>query len=109
MFSVAFSILAGLINGAFASGGGMIALPMLSKELKNEKQAYSSVCLFVLPLSLLSIAIGEKMPDKNAVFVCIGAFFGGIAGAYLNEKMRLKYIKTAFALVVIYTGVSMLI
>ena len=49
---------AGLINGFFGAGGGMVLVPMLIRFGKLEdKKAFSSAISIILPLCLVSIAV----------------------------------------------------
>ena len=50
--------LAGLVNGLFGAGGGMLLLPLLSRMngLEAHEAFACSVCI-ILPLSLVSVAV----------------------------------------------------
>ncbi len=104
------SYMAGLVNGMIGSGGGIIALPMLYKILDNEKNAHNTVCFFVFPLSVISASICKKNIEFHVIFpICVGAFFGGVVGKILSNKIKLKYLKIFFSLIIIYIGIRGLI
>lgn len=104
------ALVSGLINGMFGTGGGTVALPMLNGVLNDEKKAYQSVALFILPLSIISAIIYQNNQESAGLgFVAFGALFGGIAGALLNKKIELKYLKIIFGTVILYVGVNALL
>lgn len=101
------AIISGIINGMFGTGGGIIALPMLYDILGDTKKAHQNVVLFILPLSIISAVIYKKNYDiKPTVFLCAGAFLGGIAGALISKKIKVKYLKIIFGIVILYIGVK---
>lgn len=102
-----FALVSGLINGMFGTGGGTVALPMLYGVLNDEKKAHQSVALFILPLSIISAVIyGNNQESAGLGFVASGAFFGGLAGALLSKKFKVKYLKIIFGVVILYIGVK---
>ncbi len=101
------ALVSGVINGLFGTGGGTVALPMLSGILDEEKRAYQNVALFILPLSILSAAVYENTQQNGGLlYISVGAFFGGLTGAFLNKKIKLFYLNFLFGAVILYIGVS---
>jgi uncharacterized membrane protein YfcA len=104
--------IAGIINGVFGGGGGMIVVPMLVSLLKCEpKKAHATALLIILPLSLTSglfyAAFGSL--DLNvALPVTVGVVVGGIAGAFLLSKLSSKWVVAIFSVVMAIAGVKML-
>ena len=55
IYAILTGLAAGLINGIFGGGGGMIVVPMLVHLLKClPKKAHATAILIILPLSLVS-------------------------------------------------------
>ncbi len=101
------AFVSGLLNGVFGTGGGTVALPMLYDALDNEKKAHQSVALFILPLSIISVSISSNFHKVGGLgLVCLGAFVGGIIGAVFSKKIKTKYLKIVFGLVILYIGVK---
>ncbi len=103
---------AGLINGLFGGGGGMIVVPMLSNLLKYQsKKAHATAILIILPLSIVSgiiyfvfgsFDVGAGIP------VIIGAVIGGGIGALLLSKLSSKWIVYIFCVLMAIAGGKML-
>lgn len=101
------ALISGALNGMFGTGGGTVALPMLKKVTNDEKTAFQTVQLFILPLSILSAVTYKKSENiKGIVFICLGALIGGILGAFLSKKIKVKYLKIIFGLIILYVGVK---
>ncbi len=103
---------AGLINGLFGGGGGMIIVPCLKYLLKYETSAaHATAIAVILPLSVLSgifyTAFGN-FEWTPTVFVTIGVTIGGIAGAFLLKKLSSTPITLIFSIVMAAAGVKML-
>ncbi|MBR2860798.1 MAG: sulfite exporter TauE/SafE family protein [Clostridia bacterium] len=109
-FICVLAFVSGIINGLFATGGGIVALPMLYLLLKDKKQAHNSVVFFVLPMAIISACVYQKSIDTEFLLkLCAGACFGGALGAFLSRKLSLKFIKILFGALVLYSGVRSVI
>lgn len=111
-YSVLTGVFAGLVNGVFGGGGGMIVVPMLVYLLKKEpKVAHATAILLILPMSITSglfyAAFGSFRAEAG-VPVTIGVVAGGILGALLLGKMSSKFIVALFSAVMAAAGVKML-
>lgn len=104
--------LIGLVNGFFASGGGIVAVMILEKIMKIEtKRAHATAIAIILPLSLLSVIVyGVKgfVDWKLILETSAGGTVGAVTGAKLLEKLPKRYIKMGFGLVMIAAGWRML-
>lgn len=105
-----FGISAGLINGLFASGGGMIAVPALKAQGLDQQKAQATALGFILPLSVLSAAgyvLGTGFP-QGWFPSALGATAGGAVGAWLLGKIKNVWLNRAFCALMFYAGVRML-
>ena len=113
LFAVITGVLAGLINGIFGGGGGMIVVPMLIKFLKfPPKKAHATAILIILPLSILSgilYAMFGNFDLKVGIPVGIGVIAGGLVGALLLSKLSSKWVTIIFSIVMAAAGVKMLL
>ena len=112
-YSILIGGLAGLINGLFGGGGGMIVVPMLVFFLGvSTKKSHATAILIILPLSIVSgifyIAFGS-MDLSVGIPVSIGVTVGGVVGAFLLDKLSSKWIVVIFSLVMVVAGVKMLL
>ncbi|MCL2375394.1 MAG: TSUP family transporter, partial [Firmicutes bacterium] len=77
--------LVGFINGFFGGGGGMLAVPLLDKVLKEEtKKAHATAILVILPITIASAVfyvLNGYFELKPTIFSSIGVIAGGIGGA----------------------------
>ncbi len=104
--------LAGLVNGVFGGGAGMIIVPLLVFILAYEsKNAHATAIMMVLPLSLLSglfYSYFGSLKVEVALPVSIGVTLGGIFGALLLKKLSSKWIVLIFSIVMFFAGAKML-
>ena len=110
--SIITGAVAGLINGLFGGGGGMVVVPMLTKLLKyKSKNSHATAILIILPLSIISgilyLTFGSF--DFGVGFpVIIGIIVGGVLGAILLSKLSSKWVMIIFSIVMAVAGGKML-
>ncbi len=105
------SVSAGLINGILGAGSGILFLlipKLLAKT--NGKDVYSFAMTCVIPVSLVSLLSypPSLFTIETVLPLLIPGIVGGIFGAFLQEKIHLSLLNTVFALITIYSGISML-
>ena len=105
-------LLAGLICGLFASGGGLILVPAFIYVLKMEDRISRGTAVFcILPMVLTSTIFyykGNYINWKIGLSSAIGGIVGGIIGAYLLKKIPTKYVRVLFTVFLLYVSVKML-
>ncbi len=113
LYAILTGAIAGVINGVFGGGGGMIVVPMLVHLLKREqKYAHATAILIILPLSLVSglfYAAFGNFDLRVGIPAGIGVVIGGIIGALLLSKISSKWLSIIFSVVMAAAGVKMLI
>lgn len=97
---------AGLVNGLFGGGGGMVLVPLLLRpqELKD-KEVFASAVAIIFPIcavSFLAQLFFVDFPWARAVPYLIGGAVGGIIGGKLFRKMPPLWLKRIFALFILY-------
>ena len=100
--------LVGAANSLFGGGGGMIAVPLLTKTGLEEKTAHATAILVILPVSLFSFvlyAIRGFYEPSVLVPTAIGVTAGGVLGAKLLGKLPTKTVNLIFALLQFIAGV----
>ena len=112
LISLAAGALAGLVNGLFGGGGGMIIVPSLKYLLRYKtNSAHATAIAVILPLSVLSgifyTAFGN-FELQPALFTTAGVLAGGIFGAVLLKKLSSKPLTLIFSAVMAIAGVKML-
>jgi len=103
---------AGLVNGLFGAGGGMVLVPMLIKFCKLEdKKAFSSAISIILPLSLVSLYVyytKDIFPLREAFPYLVGGLGGGTLGGILFKKTSANFLHKFFGLIILWGGVRLL-
>ena len=100
----------GLANSLFGGGGGMLAVPLLTKGGMQEKQAHATAILVILPISLFSFilyAIRGFFDTEVLLSTAIGVTFGGLLGAKLLGKLPTKAVNLVFAFLQLAAGISL--
>ena len=104
---------AGLANGLFGAGGGMVLLPLLSHttDLKPREVFANCVCI-ILPLSLVSAAVyflrgGTFITE--AVPYLIGGAGGGVIAGLLLKGLPTLWLHRIFGLLILWGGFRLLL
>ncbi len=98
----------GMANSLFGGGGGMIAVPLLTKTGMDERRAHATAILVILPVSLLSFLFYffRGLYDFSVLIpTAIGVTVGGYIGAKLLGKLPIKTVNLLFAVLQAAAGV----
>ena len=109
---IIIGIMAGVISGFFASGGGMILVPAFVYLLNmGEQKARATSIMAILPMVIVSSIFYMKSDYINwsvALYCAAGGIIGGIIGAKLLKKLPDKILKIILILFLIYSSVKMI-
>lgn len=104
-------LIAGIVSGLFAAGGGMIVVPALIHLFHLEdKKARATSVFAILPMVVTSgiFYYGNNYIDWKLGTTCaIGGVIGGYIGAKLLKKIPTKILKMAFIGFLIYVSAKM--
>ena len=107
------SFLGGAINGFVGTGGGIIYVFMLSFLTNNDKRDNFATSLFsMIFISLVGVSAYFRAGsvDFNQISGDIlPSILGGILGAVLTNRLKIKWLNLLFGILVIYSGVKMII
>ncbi len=105
-------ILAGLVSGFFATGGGMIVVPALVYLLNLSEQKARATSLFVILPMVITSGIFYYRNDyidwKIGILCAIGGIAGGFLGAKYLKKIPEIYLKISFIIFLIYVSIRMI-
>lgn len=105
-------ICAGLVNGLFGAGGGMVLVPLLTKltNIKDEEVFPSSVSI-ILPVCLISLGFTITSGSWNADGIfpyLIGGSLGGIAVGFFGKKIPTLWLHKALGILILWGGIRYL-
>lgn len=104
---------AGLVNGLFGAGGGMVLLPLLehTTDLSQHEIFASSVCV-ILPMCVVSAGVyllqGDSFALEAVPYLIGGAMGGAIAGLIL-KKLPTKWLHRVLGLFILWGGLRQLL
>ena len=99
---------AGIANGLFGGGGGMVFVPILSRFGELEQRKLYATCVGVIfPVCLVSAGVylhrgGVSLSDAWPYL--LGGLVGGFLGGKLYGKISTKFLKWVFAAFLFYAG-----
>ena len=104
---------AGLANGLFGGGGGMVFLPILSRwGSLSQRKLYATCVGVIFPVCLVSAAVyllrGEFFLPAALPYLA-GGLAGGWIGGKLYGKVSTTWLKWLFAGFLFYAGVKYLL
>ena len=102
--------LAGIINGFFATGAGLILVPgfvyLLNLKERNARGT-SIFCILIMTItSSFFYYKGNYINWKLSILCGIGGAIGGYIGATLLKKLPEKFLKIIFAIFLIYMSLN---
>jgi len=110
---VLFGAMAGICNGVFGSGGGMIVVPFLEKAERFEPQrAHATAIAVILPVTVVSIFKYSRFSavDTKTLFVaCLGGILGSFIGAKLLKRFSGDTIRKIFGCFIMVAAVRMVL
>lgn len=104
-------LFAGLFNGFFGSGGGVIAVLSLERFFgKETKKCHATAVAVILPLCIVSIFVYARggFADWGIIGkASLGGVIGGFVGAKLLSRISPKYIHKIFGVLLAVAAVRM--
>ena len=105
--------LAGIANGFFGGGGGMVLVPLLTGRCGlDQRRAFATSVAIILPLCVLSSVIyffRGGLDLSAALPYLLGGLAGGWIGGRVFRRLNMDWLRRAFALLILYGGVRSLL
>ena len=103
---------AGIINGLFGAGGGMILVPLLEHFTSiDDASLFPSSIGIILPVCLVSLsvsAIHTPLPWEQAIPYLIGGTIGGMLAGKFGRNIPALWLHRGFGLLIIWGGIRYL-
>ena len=104
--------IAGLANGFFGGGGGMILVPFLVNKCGlDQRRAFATSVAIILPFCILSSIIylfRGGLDLAAALPYLMGGLVGGFVGGKVFKNLNMDWLRRAFALLILYGGIRSL-
>lgn len=112
-WAVLAGALAGLVNGLFGGGGGLILVPIFTSCCGlREKEALSTSVAVILPLCILSATIYSLRTELDWVLALpylLGGLMGGLVAGRLLHRLDSQLLRRCFGLFLLYGGLRSLL
>ena len=103
---------AGIINGTFGAGGGMVLVPLLTMLAKLDDDAiFPCSVSMILPICLVSVTYNLAQTDFNwsvALPYLLGSAAGGILAGLLGRKIPTKWLHRTLGILILWGGIRYL-
>lgn len=102
--------LAGVLNGLFGAGGGLVLVPLLSRWAGlEEKRAFATSVAIIFPLSVVSYVL-FCLQGGNVWSEALPYLLGGIAGGLLSTRLFQNisplWLHRLFGILILYGGIK---
>ncbi|MBR2937992.1 MAG: sulfite exporter TauE/SafE family protein [Oscillospiraceae bacterium] len=102
---------AGLINGLFGAGGGMVLVPLLgSKSGIEEAERFSASVAIITPICIISLlfSLPWQVTLKEVLPYLIGSSVGGIAAGLWGRKIPTIWLHRVLGGLILWGGIRYL-
>lgn len=104
---------AGVVNGCFGGGGGMVLVPLLRRWCAlPEKVAFATCVAVIWPVCAVSAAVfllRREVDILAAIPWLVGGLAGGLVGGKLFARVSVGWLRTLFTGFLLYGGVRYLL
>ncbi len=98
----------GILNGLIGGGAGMLCVPLLRKQLQDEKGAHAYTVATILAASAVSVGgyiLHGQVDFGMSWKYLLGGALAAPLGVFLLKKAKPSFIKKSFAVFMIYCAV----
>ena len=103
---------AGVLNGLFGAGGGMVLAPLL-RTLTSlpEQQIFPCSVVILLPICVISLLMtqrSEPLPWASALPYLIGSFAGGLTASHWGKHIPTQWLHRILGIMILWGGIRYL-
>ena len=103
---------AGVVNGLFGAGGGMILIPLLTMLTDlSDDEIFSSSLAIMLPICVISLGVSffsQSIPIMEALPYLIGSAAGGDASAHWGRRIPTIWLHRLLGILILWGGIRYL-
>lgn len=108
-----FGAAAGVVNGLFGAGGGMVLVPLLIHGGRlPDQEAFASSIAIILPLCLVSLVVyglDGSLPWGPSLPYLAGGLLGGLLGGLVFRWVPPQLLHRVFGAVIVWGGLRLLL
>ena len=110
--AIAAGTAAGIVNGLFGAGGGMVLVPLLTLLTNLEdREVFPASVSIMLPMCVVSLCIsslGRELPWNAALPYLIGSTLGGVLAGIFGKKIPTVWLHRGLGILILWGGVRYL-
>ena len=101
---------AGAVNGLFGAGGGMVLVPLLSRNTDlRETEIFPASVSIILPICIVSLLSGStSIPVSTSAPYLLGSAIGGIAAGICGRKIPVSWLHRGLGILILWGGIRYL-
>ena len=102
---------AGLINGLFGAGGGMVLVPLLGKRTGlNEQERFPASIAIIAPICIVSLLFsdGSSIGFWQVLPYLVGSAVGGVAAGLWGRKIPTIWLHRVLGGLILWGGIRYL-
>ena len=99
---------AGIINGTFGAGGGMVLVPLLTFTCLSQQEIFPASVAIILPIcivSLLFLLPWDGVRLAALLPYLLGSAVGGVLCGILGKHIPVKYLHKLLGLFILWGGI----
>ena len=103
---------AGMVNGLFGGGGGMVLVPLLCLMTDLEdREVFSSSIAVILPIcivSMISTVLSGPVPWSASLPYLIGSAIGGYCSVRFGQYIPTRWLHRGLGILILWGGLRYL-
>ena len=103
---------AGIVNGLFGAGGGMVLVPLLTALSDLEDRAvFPASISIILPMCFVTLgisAMGIALPWREALPYLLGSAIGGVLAGFFGKKIPTVWLHRGLGILILWGGIRYL-